>query len=258
MLPHARFVELFGAFLGVNHPDCCFYEYGSVYRGDHTSRSDVDGGIILEGGVVTDKRKLYDMACGLARCLSERRVTPQINVIDRQTAADGRFLSYGPDFTEHIKAASRVVSGPDLRSGLNGIDYRADVLRSAAFNLRTDRNYALLLVDLLQQDPLKARERVMAAVDHAIKYPKHLIWLQTRELIINGRERNSAIARLLGISTDMISDLGEKQTLFESDIVDAEEYIGYHAEALECTERLVRAYIERFPEPSNKERLLSQ
>lgn len=253
-----EFVESLGSFLGREHPDCCFYIYGSVYRGDHTADSDVDGGIILDSGVVTDKRKLYSIAHGMAHTLAAHPVITQISVMDRQSAADGRFISYGPDFTDHIKEASRIVSGPDFRYNLNGIDFRTDVLRSAAFNLRNDRNYAALLLDLVERDPERAHARVLAALDHAIKYPKHLVWLQRRVLLTDHEARKKGMEDLLGIRGECLDALQQRKARLREGQVPPEDYFAYHTEALELTERLIEAYLTRFPMPCTKERLVPQ
>lgn len=257
MLPHLAFVEGFGNFLRENHPDCCFYIYGSVFRGSHCEESDVDGGIILDSGVVTDKTKLHSLATGLALSLAAHRSVTQLNVIDRQTALDGRFLSYGPDHTDHIKSESRVISGPDFRFELNGMDYRSEVLRSAAFNLRSDRNLCLVLEDLVEHNPDFARERVLAALDHAIKYPKHLLWLITGKVIIDLEERKNLVGRYLPKSgVKQLERLrGMKTKLFNREVC-PEDYFSLHVDALDLTECMIGAYLEEFPEPSKRESLV--
>jgi len=252
-----QFVEEFGTFLGHEHSDACFYIYGSVHRGDHTPTSDVDGGIILDSGVVTDKKKLYAIAQGLALCLTNHRVELQLNVLDRQTAIDGRFLSYDSDFTDYIKVRenSRVVSGSDSRPDLRGIDYRAGVLVRAAFNLRCDRNNILLLEDRLATNPQRGRERVATALNHAGKFPKHIIWLRGEgEIVVDYEEMQRRLRRLLPtFDVCLLSKIRENKLKLEQGKLLEEDYFATHAEALECTEKLILAYLEEFPNQTKRE-----
>lgn len=58
-------------------PETCLYIYGSYARGDYNvGRSDIDGGIILDSDVITDKTKVMELAKIIKEGLEQNRVTP--------------------------------------------------------------------------------------------------------------------------------------------------------------------------------------
>ncbi|PIN94747.1 hypothetical protein COU53_02285, partial [Candidatus Pacearchaeota archaeon CG10_big_fil_rev_8_21_14_0_10_30_48] len=183
---YERFSEEFRKGLMADYSDVCFFIYGSFARGDHNykSGSDIDGGLILDSGIITNKNKIISISRLIGLCLSNMEVPLQFNVLDRQTNLDGRFLSYTVDYTDWIKDEGRVLSGPSLINEMNGIDYKSGVLNSIAFNLRSVRK-GLLESSYESYDDLI--EKTNKAIDKVVKTPKKLIWLTGNNRTIPNR-----------------------------------------------------------------------
>src|SRR3989344_9300387 len=97
-LDYEKSVNRFAEELTRNHPDVCFYVYGSFKRGDfqkdfnryHPRRnSDVDGGLIFETGVVIPKQEVREIS-KLFLYAWDQRIEAQLNLLDTITGEDGR------------------------------------------------------------------------------------------------------------------------------------------------------------------------
>lgn len=251
---YANFVENFRAGLEANYPDVCFFIYGSYREGDLVpGLSDIDGGLIMNSGVVTDKEKVIGLADLMAASLNGFYVKPQFNLIDTRVARDGRFLSYARDYTDYVKRASHIVSGPDYVSQLNGLDFKSSPLSMAAFNLcgpNGVRNALLYHRYLEQTSSEYFEETVIGALRKAAKFPGRVI-----SLIDGGinRSRPAARARIeevLGVNLDALKEV-------DYFLVDAQKMQGVFdqpgkparlvSDSLGCMESIVEAYLGKYP-----------
>ena len=146
---YREFADELTAVMRRDFPEVCFYVYGSFARGEHDARkgSDIDGGFIFPVGVVLPQERVLALGNEIEKAHNRHRIKLQLNLLDTVTGEDGRFLSYSDDFTDDISRTGRVISGPDLRGSLKGLQYKHSSLNSAAFDLRKARNFLLLAPD---------------------------------------------------------------------------------------------------------------
>ncbi|MBU0957664.1 MAG: hypothetical protein KKF56_02535 [Nanoarchaeota archaeon] len=247
--------------LETHHPDVCFYHYGSGCRGEWSPEkgSDVDGGLILDEGVRTDKSKVLDISRMLRDCHRKNPIPLQLNLNDRQTVVDGRFLSYTRDYLDHFERESEIVCGPDFLGEAKGFDYKSGPLYSAAFNLRKLRNRLLSLYDTLENGPHEFEENLLTSIGHAVKFPKKLIWLRGRDDIVTSFPESLKVLRedvLPSFDVSLLEKLNSFRNipllnqLFKADL---ETCVQLYCQSCEAVEELVGAYIERYPEVSDRE-----
>lgn len=253
------FLEEFTRRLSVNHLDSCFFLYGSITDGNcDYGRSDVDGCIILDSGVVTPKDKILSIAEILAEALKKNRVKTQLNLTDRQTNKDGRFFSYTTDYTDWFKDCVDILWGPNYISEMKGLDFKSGCLSSAAFNLRKARRSVLKYLDNLTTNPEEFRKSVIDSLELLAKFPKKLIWLQEPKVIASRYKAKKRLSEMLGTDLDLsILDevntlLGRPRELYKQ-VEDGDKALDLLVKSLEGLELMVQAYLKQFPEPSERE-----
>jgi len=259
-----RFVKEFSSEVARKHPNVCFYVYGSYKDGrvDY-GRSDIDGGLILNVDFVTDKHQIMDLAEILKECsgsslrIRNKRVA-QFNLLDRGNNRDGRFLSYTTDYTNWIKSNGRIICGPDYVREINGLDFRAGVLHSAAFNFREIRNSLFeSLYNLSQNESGKFEEDLEKAMGCLLSLPKKLIFLREGKIYAS---RSDCIERLrkmfpdLDLSTSERVDILFKQpTQLDRFLRETGKGLVFFQEVLTAYEEMAKAYINKFPKVSDRE-----
>ncbi len=254
-----KFIEEFAGRMQRDHSDSCFYVYGSFARGDYKSEreSDIDGGIILDSGIVTSKDEVLDISRILAECLARHRVPIQFNLTDRGSNKDGRFLSYTRDYTDHIKSRGKVLAGIDYTPEMNGIDYRSGVLNSVAYNFRKVRNNMLASLDNQANNEEEFDRCLRKSIDLVVKIPKKIIWLHGRDETVEDADEARKILRdvLPGVDTDEIEMLDRLRHMPRNDVfwVDKERGLRLYARALDAFEKMLEAYTEKFPVVSKRE-----
>ena len=185
---YERFIENISGLLSTLHTPVCFYLYGSYTRPHDfvPGRSDIDGGFIFNSFFALPKEEVKH----LARCLdsslieaeeaagissSDPGIRPNLNLMDRGTIVDGRFLAYDDTYVNYIKVNARVVSGPDFIQEMNGMNYKRESLRSAAYNLRKARNGLLTYFVDSRKNPDKAKKSVLSSIGLFWGTPKKLL-----------------------------------------------------------------------------------
>lgn len=251
------FLEDFVSGLNAAVPDACFYLYGSYTTGEcDFGRSDIDGGVILNSSVITPKHQVITISQILASALTRNRVPVQFNIIDRQTAQDGRFLSYTTDYTDWLKAKAKVF-GPDYVQELRGIDYKMGVLEAACFNFRKTRNLLLAALDNIQKDPEKLKKDAEKSAGIASKFPKKLICLRQGILTSNRFTAQDQVGKMfpeLDLSAlDRINSLQRNVPELITTISDPNRAIDLMTSSLGVVEQLVSAYLSHFPEHTPRE-----
>lgn len=258
---YQRFIQSFSGQIGFNS---CFYIYGSNVTGKPVyGRSDIDGGIILDSGVVSSKSHIEDISRILTECWARDPVRVQFNLLDRQSAGDGRFLSYDKSFTDWIKQSGRVLAGNrEMVDEMTGFRFKDETLRGIAYNFRSVRNGYLNAVRDFRFDPRKLHENLENALENLLKLPKKVLLIQS------GKVRDdmpTAISELQNIFPDLDLDfVGHIRKLsrnaykwYKSIEHDREGRSGggfpLFTRTLTAFEQIIEAYIKTFPQISDKE-----
>ena len=245
-----------------NGNEASFFIYGSYAEGRQEKpwSSDVDGGIILDSSVVMPKDAVLGIANSLQTALVKSPIKIQINFLDLQSSRDGRFLSLSTSYTKWIKEKGRTVVGSDYREELNGLDYKSEELRSAAYNLRSIRNGLLTSAYDIISNPDSFKRNARHAVQDLSKFPKKLLILAD---VNNGepitdtakteRELKSLFPSLdttiLEEVNVMLGKYGEPYLMLE----DLDRALGWYIKSVHMLEMMIQAYIERFPSYSQRE-----
>ena len=241
-----------------NHSDVCFYGYGTLWEDDgkrfRPKTSDADGGFIFPGLPYLNNAKVYKLAKILEETTREYPLDLEFNLMDERSSLDGRFLSYTSDFTDHIKERGLILSGPDLRDTLNGLNYKSGPLNSAAMNLRSIRNTHLQSL-IYKRDPEVLYQKTISTIKKAVKLPKKLLFARTGELELPSLEAcrtfeqltDSAVPLAWEQMHEMIRDENvERLRNFES----AQYMI---TTAREVSERIIYDYLQTFQEHNDFE-----
>lgn len=237
-------------------PEVCFFVYGSFARREHDARkgSDIDGGFIFPGGVVLPQERILDLGRVLEDSHNRHRVKLQFNLLDAVTSYDGRFLSYPDDFTIDIASTGRVLSGPDLRGSLNGLQYKHSSLNSAAFDLRKVRNFLLFAPDHYRINRELFGRKAHSVVSTAVKFPKKVLLLRKNELVTNAGEARRSLGDLLGVGMQDFEQLERFATVSEEELERNYKLgIALYCGAANAVERVVQAYLDKFPERNERE-----
>ena len=255
---YTGFIEEFKAGLA-SYPDVCWYGYGSAF-GNNCSygRSDVDGGLIVDGGVVINKEKVLSLSKLMAACLQRNRVPLQFNLLDRVTNRDGRFLSYTSDFTDHIQQEGTVLAGPaEFVDELHGLDFKTGPLYQASHNFRKARNGLLSLCDDRAQNSYLFVKNVKKALENFAAFPKKLLLLQGRELFALKSAAQRELATLLPdydtTSLERVNEALKDADEFHLLVHTPDIATLWSQEAVTGIEELIKAYLEIFPEHSERE-----
>lgn len=259
---YTRFLDGFSTYLSRDHPNICFFTYGSINNPCEfiPGISDIDGGIILDSRVVTRCKygKIRDLSIVLKDLLVETGISLDLNLLDRETSIDGRFLSYAQSFTDHIKTSGKVITGPThFIDGLNGFNYRDEDLVRCAMTLRSLRNRFLFSEYNHETNPVEFYEGVISNVKKVIKLPKQLILVQNRRLVKGNGESRKALEELLpGIDLKDLSRLvGEIRNIGNVSKIlnDKDRSIELLRDSLYVAESIIQDYLHRFPYACQKE-----
>lgn len=257
---YKRFINDFSSVLQRNHPDVCFYTYGS-YASDQCDygRSDIDGGLIFDCGIVTPKSAIISIAELLSVARLKYSVDVDFNVSDKESSLDGRFLAYSDDYTDWIKSSGIIWSGPDLLYCLNGKNFRSQVLHSASFNFCGPHGVRQILLYSAYQfyrDSDGFVKDVIKGLEKVAKFPKKLVWLRDGVVIPSRFAAKERLESLLDADLSFIDGinqvLSKPKELIESLYVQ-ENAIELLCYALDCLEDIIGLYIKKFPEISERE-----
>lgn len=253
-----RFIGEFSSKLAKKHPKVCFYAYGSYVDGNcNYGRSDIDGGLILDSGIVTLKDIILDIAEIFANALKTNPVKTQFNLLDRETCRDGRFLSYTLDYTKWIKSVGKIISGPDYLKYMNGLDFKSGVLHTAAYNFRKAKNNLLYSLDMISTEPKRFREKTERVLETLAKFPKVLIWLRGEDVIPSRIKARKKLEKMLGYIDltfiEQLEHLLKHPAKFYSKLEDNNQALQLSREALTTMESMIQAYIRKYPVSSPRE-----
>jgi len=249
---------------GSINPKICFYLYGSFTRPDDfvPGRSDLDGGFILDTEFVTPLEAVEPLSKGLAYWLNvtERRarlshsepgIRTNFNLMDRGINRDGRFLAYDNTYTDYLKTNARVVAGPNFVQEMNGLNYKRESLRSAAYNLRKVRNGLLTYFSDLERNPDKARRGVQSSINVLWGMPKKLLETMGKELEFKeGAFFETFKAIFPDYNKDIygrVIDLRSNPHRFFGVLDYTDEAFLLSLDCLNATERMIEGYTRRLP-----------
>jgi len=164
---------------------------------------------------------------------------------------DGRFLSYGKDFTDYLKNEGVVICGPNYIGEMDGIKSKDIPLNTTAFNFRKIRNSFLFSLDNLYTNYEKFIEDFENSLGTISRLPKDLILISNGNLITN---KNKAKERIFETFPDL--DLGylykiehlfkhneEMDELFER----PDDILSLWDGALTTFEQMIDAFIKKYP-----------
>ena len=258
---YTKFMEEFTSELSRELPQTCFYTFGSINNGDcNYGRSDIDGGLILDSGIVTPKDKILKLSEIFLKALNDRGIQTQFNLLDRETCRDGRFLSYTEDYTDWLKETAKVCCGPNYLGEMGGRDFKSGVLHSSAFNfcgpggVRNTLLYSLVYVD---GDKNEFTEKVSKALEKVAKFPKKLVWLREGNIVPSRREARKRLEGLLGdvdlTTIDRINVLLDNPQRLYNELSNQDGAIELLGDSLESMEQMIASYIGQFPQIGERE-----
>ncbi|MBU0976926.1 MAG: hypothetical protein KKD18_00750, partial [Nanoarchaeota archaeon] len=115
----------------------------------------------------------------------------QLSLLDRESARDGRFLSYTTDYSRFIVQRARDLTGNAKFEDLRETDNRFGILESTAFNFRSIRNGYLMICPLLRQNHCAGSGELVREFTRAIDKTESL----PRKLACLGIYRNAGEKR---------------------------------------------------------------
>jgi hypothetical protein len=255
------FIDEFSFELSRNFPGVGFGYFGSFNEKRAVyGIADIDGFLIMDSGVVSDKSIVKGLSQILARALSNNPIPLHFNLLDLATISDGRFMSYTADFNEYLREGAKIVCGPHYHLGMNGFDFKSGVLDTASFNFSGPggvRNTALYSLDMLQRDYDEFCERIESAIDKVAKFPKKLIWLRSGRIVPGRRESQEILERHLhGIDyfrLDEINNVLDDVRELDGRLEDPEEALRLLYNGLEVMEQMILAYVTKYPHVGRRE-----
>jgi len=247
------------------------FGYGSYFDHPDKDPKDIDGGIVMPT-LITDKevvRGISKEIAKLSKGLEIHRGQIQINLLDRVSAGDGRFLSYSPDYTEFLRRhGKRLVSRPNFLE-FNGIDNKFNVYESNAFNFRKARNYLLMANVAMQEGESSVMTHFSKIIDVVKRAPKKTLQLGLIRKLIEtqpwpniGLEianlvatigKEDAVGQLGGLVGEVDLSFYNKIRRYEDPefvrglLGNEEEIFQVWARAVETYEGLVKGFIDNNP-----------
>jgi hypothetical protein len=254
------FCDDLGKYMNDNHPDICFYGYGSCFNFNNESPNDLDGGLICPD-IITDKKEILEISGKINSLIKKNEILYQqmnFNLIDTFSGKDGRFLSYHKGYTTNIKKCGKVLSGPNYLNGLNGIDNKCGDLESIAFNFRIIRRDLLISNSTFHEGELIKRFRgachLLKVFPRAIKCFKILSTnkedkYSIRSLELSNKSKEGFIKELKKTSKVDLSIFDELNS-FENLQFNRMDYFAFgklFGRIVETYEGLIKEYIENNP-----------
>ncbi|MDD5331505.1 MAG: hypothetical protein PHE43_01625 [Candidatus Nanoarchaeia archaeon] len=246
------FIRHFSKDLNLISPDSCFYIYGSYLHNCDYGRSDIDGGLILNSGIITPKEEILEIS-KIMKEDQKKRIPLQLNLLDRVLIKDGRFLAYTTDFTDWIKNKSILYSEQDYRSEMDGKDYKVGTLNHLSFNFRKIRNLVLESQTLLKYDSENFKLKVGKTVEALSKSPKGILLLRTGEIVdsknisLGKLKKNIDCPDTYLKTLDKAFEMLKNPKLFEKTLKNKETSLDLLIETLEAFESIIDTYLKNFP-----------
>ena len=254
-----RFYEGLAEFIEDYHSDIAFDGYGSFFNHpNNPAIRDLDGVIVMPT-LITDKKSVQDISRRIAELSSETGIgteSLELNLLDAESAKDGRFLSYSTDYIVFLAKYGKHLTGQEI--DFKRIDNRFSTFESPAFNLRGIRNAFLMAVPKIGDNAFFNKNLIRLYGDLE-KMPRRVLgWLIYRENEGYGRYEIHAdmlykkskgdcfaeMPRLLDIDPKQIRDAMERIEKAESTNANL---IDVWFQALGVYELMLKRFIDRYP-----------
>jgi hypothetical protein len=242
-----------------NYPDICFFTYGSSISNGRIDigRSDIDGVIIVNCGLVIPLETIRSLSKIIFKCLKSHEVEAHINLTTRECNRDGRFMSYTQDFIECFEKFAVIHSGPDYLCEMRGLQYKAGPLNAAAIDLRDVRNGLLFADYNLYKNSDIFNKSFINAMECFAKMPKKLLWLRGREIISSRFEAADTLKNILPeldySFLNKINNLLSNPPAIDLLLKNSKQVLLVYEEILINLEKMIEAYIKKFPNISSRE-----
>jgi len=257
------FYEGLAEYMQKNHPEICFYGYGSCFNMSFEPPSDLDGGIIVPE-IITDKKAILDISAKMDSLAKKFRITEdkiQFNLLDVETCRDRRFLTYDASYTNYLQNYGKVLAGPNFLNELKDINNKFGEANSSSFNFRAIRNDFLMsclfgeekrkrkflkAIDLLWIKPKKIKLLTILSGDNKDKYEliSDELYKKTKKDFIK-----DLIEIFPSMSLSFFEELRYLKSIgkLEKISMDEGELVGIWGETVETYEKIIKFYIEKFP-----------
>lgn len=237
-----------------------FFIYGSHLRDDFVSGvSDIDGFLVLNDNFITNKVVLEKLAKGLSLSLKDSNIwiKTQFNILDEGNAHDGRFLSYSKNYVDSLKKSAVKIHGKYNLKNMNGFDFKNAELTSITHNLHKVRqgflynefNNYFNKKDFYEHD-LKSPLKKLAQL------PKQLLNLSKGVLFEDKDKSLEAFLKEFpeyeGSFVRDVNKLMKDSDKYERFLEEAES-ISFSRECLSEMEKMIKVYVEHFPDPRENE-----
>lgn len=247
----------------------CFFLYGSYTRPDDfiPGRSDVDGGFIFDRQFSIPQSSILPLASAFDSCFektekitrdySQQAIHTNFNIMDRGVNEDGRFLAYDSTYTDYLKK-NAVVIGPDFVREMRGLNYKRECVQSAAHNLRKTRNGLLTFFVDRRHNPERAKKNILSSMNVLAAMPKKLLEAQAMDFEFR---KNSFFQNFREMLPDYDTGFYEKVAASRKDPAkyfgvlsqDGFRSFSFYHKCVNETEKMIEAYVRRFPKISNWE-----
>jgi predicted nucleotidyltransferase len=252
------FIENFTDEVSRIPPESCFYIYGSVANGEfNPGRSDIDGVIILNSGVLTPKKEIFELSDAMSKILKKAKIKTQFNILDREICRDGRFLSYTTDYTDYFKENAKILSGPDYIKEMNGLDFKSGFLYNASFNFSGPKGVRNTLLYSLTYDDSDFKYNISKSLEKTAKFPTKLFWLASGEIIPSRKKARVELEKLFGEMNlsyiDEVNYFLDNPNRLDSLMSNRYKSVCLLKNCVESVENMITVYLKKFPQPNERE-----
>lgn len=229
-----------------------FFIYGSYLRSDFAPGISIIDGFIVLDDLFTTNKKINSLAGILINSLnkSNNNIRTKFKVLDKGTASDGRFLTYSNDYVKSLRSNAVKKYGNYNLEDMNGLDYPSRELDSIANNLNDVRKG--FLYNTFKSDP----DKKDFPLRKLLQLPKQLINLSEKKLIEEKDESLKKFSNMFPLYNSLfvenIVELMKDPVKYE-EFFSKDENLNSSIECLTEMERMIKAYVGKFPKISDKE-----
>lgn len=237
-----------------------FFLYGSKLRKDFVPGvSDLDGFFVFEDFFVTNKETLFELSEILYSSLkkSHKGIKTQINVLDKATSLDGRFLTYPKNYVDYFKDHSlRFFGNYDLNE-MNGFNYKNSELNSISHNLTKVRQGFLYYPTNYFLNKEIFLKNFKSPIKKLAQLPKQILILMGEGMI---EEKDNSLEKFCEIFHEYDNDFIKQVDLLLGDskkynqlFNDKENSFEIYSQSITEIEKIIKLYVKKFPKVNSRE-----
>lgn len=240
-----------------------FFIYGSKLREDFVPGvSDLDGFLVLDDNFVTNKDTIKDLSRGLEASLrhSNQLIKAKFNVLDKGIAKDGRFLIYPKSFVDVFKKSAVKIYGRYDINDMASFDYKNSDLTSEAItelnsishNLnRVRKSFLYKYANAYSEKKDFYASDADSPLKRLTQLPGQLIYLSIGVLITKKDEASQEFFEKFSNYSDSFvinhaNQIMQNPVKYNS-FLESEECFAFSLNCLTEMERMIQAYVEKFP-----------